>query len=398
VGTITVNGGTLAGGGAIGTELLNLIAGNCGGTGDLAAKQVNWTGGSFNGTFGNLSLTRTSGDFDLPGPLTASGQLSLAAPNGMLRVGNSVRGGNIALSGVNMHIAAPVAATGGVTATTPGALVIDNTSGSGSLTAGGNIAIQAGSLQITSGAVPVISGLNVRVDTDGPLTLDGGSVSAVRDLNVISGGALQVLGDNAAAKLLAGGAMNIGAGTVLVRAGSHGASIDPTSLFLTTPGDVVLEGGAAPALIAGDTVTIVAANVLLTGGVSGYAAIEALSGDLNVGTPLSGKIVLTPGSGVNTDAALVAPAGSVARLLTGQCIGCGTLPGNPLLNPPTETGVFGGTIEITVLNPGDVVPPTNGVIQATVLALTAASAPGLYEAPSDDKNRKKRSIPACPVR
>jgi hypothetical protein len=333
-GSISINGGALGGTGAVTTALLNLSAGTCGGSGDFSAQQISWSGGSFSGNLRNLSLTHSGGDFDLPGALTVTDQLTLAAPNGMLRVGNSVQGKMVALSGSTVLIAAPVTAT--------------------------------------------------------------------QNLSVTSPGALQVVGDNGTAKLLASGTLTIGANSVLVNGGSHGASIDPTSLVLTTPGDLVLQGGTAPAVIAGNTVSISAANVLLTGGAGGYAAIQALNGDLSVVTPLTGRVMLTPGSGLNADAALVAPAGNLVRVVTGQCVGCDTLAAYPLSNQLTENGAFAGTVQIVLLNPSEILSFSNSITQATVVAGTAVNSPNLTEplgnSSGDDKTRKKRSLPACPVR
>jgi hypothetical protein len=338
-GSLTIDGGTLSGPGNVTAATLNLLAGTCAGGGDLTASDVNWSGGVIAGDYRNLSLGKVSGDFVLRAPLLAQDDISLAAQNGDLVVAHDV------FAGQNLSL----------------------------------------------------GGRNIRIEPDD--SEEGALVGAIGNLAITATGALQLLGDHGPAKLLALGTLSVGAQSVLLRAGNYGAGIDPTNLVMTMPGDLVLQGGAgAPAVIVGDTVSILAGNVSLSGGDGGYAAILALAGDLNLATPSTGSVTLTPGSGLDADAVIVAPLSSTARVLSGQCIGCTILGADPFGNLITETGLFAGTVEVTGLIPGAFPPPDNGVIQASVVALTAATSQTLFGAPNDDNNSRKRAIPACPVR
>jgi hypothetical protein len=429
-GSLTIDGGTLAGAGDVTVASLNLLDGACAGSGALTASDVNWSGGVIGSGYRSLSLAKASGDLVTQAPLQAGQDVSLTAQNGDLVVAHDIAGGaNVSLGGRNVRIepegdSAAVSAPGELRISTPGALRIDNRSGGGSLS-GGAIQIDAGSVTALGpagglagdgfyapgetagnalyfdGPVPAasISGGQVRVNaTAGSAVLDGALIAATGDLALTAAGPLQVLGDSAPAKLLAGGTLSVGAQSVLLRGGDFGAGIDPTDLTMTLPGDLVLQAGNAPALIAGDTVTIAAANVSLTGGAGGYAAIQALAGDLTLATPGSGSVVLTPGSGVDADAVVVAPLSGAARILTGQCIGCNSLAADPFGNLITETGVFGGTVDVTGVVPASFLPPDNAVIQATVVAFTSTTSQTLLGAPNDDNNSRKRAVPACPVR
>ncbi len=95
-------------------------------------------------------------------------------------------------------------------------------------------------------------------------------------------------------------------------------------------------------------------------GSDAHAFMEAVVGDIFL-TLSGGEITLTPGSGSNADAVLIANQGTGLILLPiDNCINCNVLPTDPFLDLVSQSGIFSlqnldeitniGTSQLIVLN------------------------------------------------
>ena len=134
------------------------------------------------------------------------------------------------------------------------------------------------------------------------------------------------------AKLQAAGAITIDAGSLSVEGGNANnasASIDPAGITITTTGNVTLTGG---------------------GGSDAYALIYAPAGNLAINAP-TGMVSLTPGTGLNANAAMVSSLGT-AQVLSAGCTGCTPLLVNPISGPSLlANGIFGNPVTVNIVVP-----------------------------------------------
>jgi filamentous hemagglutinin family protein len=359
LGTLDIAGGRLGGKGTVTTAVLDLSSGTCVGSGDLTVtNNFNQTGGSIASGYRKLSLTRSSGDF-LAGGLTAVQSVSLNAKAGTLTINGNLAAPLVQLAGLKVEVLSDVTAS-----------------------------------------------MDVEIAT-GSLTLSDATISASNNLSVSASGAVALQGESVPTKLSANGRIDIRAEALTLEAAGAGVAIDPTTVNIVLTGDLQLIGGnlaGAAATIEGQSVSISAADVLLTGGTASsgasYAAITASAGNLTVTTPETGRITLTPGPGTNADAALLAASGE-ARLTTGNCIGCSVLTQDPLGIPGSDFGIFAASVILSGATPetgGALLVADNSVTQAVILAQTAASADQLYQGVTDEQDNRRRRLPTCPVR
>ena len=291
---------------------------------------------------GDIGISQT-GDLDLTGNTSASGNVYLSASNSLNVINATLGGNDVQLSGSNIQI--------------------DAAAGSAQVSAGNNLSI-----------------------------MNGGAV-LVQGSNTNSGGS---------AKLLAGNTLIIDADNVTIRGGDADfafAQIDPVSVDMTLTGDLTIEGGAGAqsgAMLAGDMIDIVSGgNVNLTGGAGddAYAVIDAVTGNVNIE---AATVALEGGTGTNTDAVIVANqgAGNVGLIST-ACNNCDPLEMDPFIDPETQSGVFGN-----LANPSTDVPDNEQVIVLESFTDELDEGDDFLNAPdaelqSDDDDEEEEEILEC---
>jgi hypothetical protein len=228
-----------------------------------------------------------------------------------------------------------------------------------------------------SGGALLVNGVTLNAPhidlSGGSIRIDGGTVgtASTSSLGVNTAGALGLDGASGTAKLYSSGSMNISAGSLSVQAGAFPASIDPTSLDVVTPGDVVLSGGSgsnAYAELHADTVSVQAANVMISGGTGAgsYAGIVGGTGGTTVNA--SNAVSLLPGTGAGADAVISGQGPASVTALS--CAGCSVLSIDPATTPEADGGVYGNPASVTVLSP--VIPVPSSVLQAVDMAQSSA--------------------------
>ena len=226
----------------------------------------------------------------------------------------------------------------------------------------------------------------------GLVNLDGGAGTLSINNVPVSAANLNLSGvrvDNYSTTLSVSNVLNVsGSNSVHWQAGfSSSASAFANSINIAG-GDVILDGGTSP----GDFVTIqatgattVTGNKLVVQGGTGTGAFAQLQGgsllDINVignvdvgggsadafgaligymgdvsivsgSTTLPGEVTLTPGTGSNADAVIVANMGMGAvDISAAACNGCDTLTADPFANTATEMGIFADPINLVIVAP-----------------------------------------------
>ena len=163
---------------------------------------------------------------------------------------------------------------------------------------------------------------------------------------------------------------------------------------LSATGDIVLSGGAgnnASALIAGDSVNVSAANIILNGGTGSgsFAAIEAMTGSANV--RVTNAIILNPGASPDADASILAPLGTLT-LNAASCAGCASLIADPLGNTLTDQGLFANSVVLTLSSgpaPAPLVQVDNSIIYAATLTSEGGQANTLYSTSGTETTETK---------
>jgi hypothetical protein len=277
-----------------------------------------------------------------------------------LQVGSATNTGGI-------HVSQDVALGSGVVTLaleTAGALTVGGGAGSAVVT-GQNFALKAGSMSVGGAQAAAPSGFNgsgtLTLTTAGDLSLTGGNATGASASLVSSGNA----------SLSVGGQLRIQGGAATGAA----AFIDPQTT--------------------GATLAINAAGISLTGG-SAQGAYAAISANGDIRLTLGSLPTFAPGTGVNTDAAIVANGANIYLNLacSGAAYPCAAQSGNPLLNTLTDFGWFGanffpaGTSGL-VNGAGAGIGNVGDAAVQSLLANLPAAAPQLAEPP---KPREKGEV------